>query len=443
MCNQRWVSIFFMVAGLGSTDIAYAAPDNLGEIKLAVDSVWVVVAAMLVFMMQAGFALVEGGMVRSKNAVNVIMKNYLDACFGGLVFWAVGYGLMFGTNSTGWFGASHFFPEQMADWDWTFMFFQMMFAATATTIASGAMAERIHFVAYLAGACLVSGLIYPVFGSWAWGSAHGGDGWLKAMGFIDFAGSTVVHSIGGWVALAGIIVLGPRMGRFDSQGRARHIPGHNLSLVALGGFMLWLAWFAFNAGSTVAAGGNIGKIALNTHLAACAGTVTYLVLSLIRGKAILLTGAINASLGGLVAITAGCASMSPVFAILTGLMAGIVVTYGPLLLERLGLDDVVDAVSVHGFCGAWGTIAAGLFFEGQLFNLNRVLVQCIGVFSGFIWGFGAALMVYFVLSKLLGGLRVSPQHEQRGLDYTEHAELAYPEFQDAAVFDPDQLNTRR
>ncbi|SDY43638.1 ammonium transporter [Acinetobacter kyonggiensis] len=415
---------------------------NIQEIRLSLDSVWVVMGGILVFFMQAGFALVESGSVRSKNTVNVLMKNYMDACLGGLVFWLLGFGLMFGVNTSGWIGTSHFAPNVMDDWHWNLLFFQMMFAATATTIASGAMAERIHFVAYVVSAAVVSGLIYPIFGSWAWGSIFDGEGWLKALGFIDFAGSTVVHSIGGWVALAGIIVLGPRLGRFGRNGQSHHLAGHNLPLVALGGFILWFAWFGFNAASTVNASVSIGRIALNTHLAACSGAVAYMLYALIRGKAILMKTTINASLGGLVGITAGCATMSPLFAVITGLTAGLIVSVMPSLMEKLKLDDVVDAVTVHGFCGAWGTVAAGLFFEADLFNSHIISIQVLGVVAAFVWGFGIAFVVFKVLDKLLGGLRVSKQHEQRGLDYTEHAELSYPEFQRDVTFETDDMTKR-
>lgn len=302
----------------------FGAEPSIMDLTHSLNSSWVVITGALVFFMQAGFALVESGMSRAKNSVNVIMKNYMDACVCSVIFWALGYGLMFGANNSGWFGASHFFPSDMAGWDWTFLFFQMMFAATTTTIASGAMAERIHFHAYLIGACIIAGLIYPVFGSWAWGSAHGGTGWLKELGFIDFAGSTVVHSIGGWVALAGIIVLGPRLGRFSPSGESRAIPGHNLSMVALGGFILWFGWFGFNAGSTLAANIDIGKIALNTHLSACAGALGYMLTTKVFKQPILLTGTVNGSLGGLVGITAGCATMDPQFALVTGLISGII-----------------------------------------------------------------------------------------------------------------------
>lgn len=425
-----------------STSVSASTAPNIQEIRISLDSVWVVIGGILVFFMQAGFALIESGSVRSKNTVNVLMKNYMDTCIGGLVFWLFGFGLMFGLNQSGWIGLSHFMPDQMDDWHWNLLFFQMMFAATATTIASGAMAECIHFVAYVVSAIFVSGVIYPVFGSWAWGGLFGGDGWLKAMGFIDFAGSTVVHSIGGWVALAGIIVLGPRLGRFGRKGQSHFLAGHNLPLVALGGFILWFAWFGFNAASTVSANVSIGRIALNTHLAACAAASTYMILALIRSKAVLIRNTINASLAGLVAITAGCATMSPIFAIMTGVGAGILISFVPQLLVKMQLDDVVDAVAVHGVCGAWGTLAAGAFLETNLFDANVMYVQIIGIFSAFIWGFGLALLVFKILDKVLGGLRVSQQHEQRGLDYTEHAELSYPEFQRDLTFDADNITHR-
>lgn len=415
---------------------------NIQEIRISLDSVWVVVGGILVFFMQAGFALIESGSVRSKNTVNVLMKNYMDMCIGGLVFWLFGFGLMFGLNQTGWVGLSHFMPDALDDWHWNLLFFQMMFAATATTIASGAMAERIHFMTYVVSAIIVSGVIYPIFGSWAWGGLFGGDGWLKALGFIDFAGSTVVHSIGGWVALAGIIILGPRLGRFGRKGQSHFLAGHNLPLVALGGFILWFAWFGFNAASTVSASVSIGRIALNTHLAACAAAATYMILALIQSKAVLIRYTINASLAGLVAITAGCATMSPLYAVITGAFAGLLITFVPQLLEKMQLDDVVDAVAVHGVCGAWGTIAAGIFLESNPFNLNVIGVQALGVGAAFIWGFGVAFIMFKVLDKVLGGLRVSQQHEQRGLDYTEHAELSYPEFQRDLTFETDNITHR-
>lgn len=432
----------FLVVALPGGVLAAESALDITDVVMNLNTVWLMVAAALVFFMQAGFALLEGGMSRSKNSVNVIMKNYMDACAGGLIFWLLGYGLMFGANPTGWFGTDLFMPQSGEAWDWSFLLFQMMFAATACTIASGAMAERVRYSSYLIGACLITGVIYPVFGSWVWGGYADGSGWLKEMGFIDFAGSTVVHSIGGWCALAGIMVLGPRLGRFGKNGEARPIPGHNLSLVALGGFILWFGWFGFNGGSTTTGDASIGKIILNTHLAACAGAASSAIFSWLFGKPVLLTNTVNGSLGGLVGITAGCATMDPQFAVITGLVAGVITLIGPALIAGAGLDDVVDAVSVHGFCGAWGTLAAGLFFAGDLFDSTRITVQAIGIAAGLAWGFGAALVMYLIVDKLFG-LRASPLHEQRGLDFTEHAEVGYPEFQQNKIFNPDALDASR
>ncbi|HDP88749.1 MAG TPA: ammonium transporter [Thioalkalivibrio sp.] len=405
-----------------------AAQADTTDIQAAVDTLWVVVAAALVFFMQAGFALLESGMSRAKNAVNVVMKNFMDVCLGSLAFWLVGYGLMFGDNPTGLFGQSHFLLGNAEHLDYSLLFFQTMFAATAVTIASGAMAERTRYQAYLAGAVVICALIYPVFGSWVWGSLYGGEGWLAQLGFIDFAGSTVVHSVGAWVALAGIIVLGPRLGRFGEQGETRPLPGHNLTQVALGGFILWLGWFGFNAGSTTAAETTIGLIALNTHLAAAAGALGVLLTLFILRRPILLTQNVNGAIGGLVAITAGCATMEPLFAVVTGLVAGLTVVFGTDLLEGLGLDDVVGAVPVHGFAGVWGTLAAGLFVTGDLFNPVQVAIQALGVVAGFLWAFPLALLMYLVIHRLIG-LRASTVDEQRGLDFSEHSEVGYPEFQ--------------
>lgn len=423
-----------------SPSYAFAEP-SIADLATSLNTVWLMTAAALVFLMQAGFALVEGGMSRSKNTVNVIMKNYMDCCLGGIIFWVIGFGLMFGANHTGWFGTDLFMLNNGSAWDYSFLLFQMMFAATATTIVSGAMAERARYSAYLIGACVISGLIYPIFGSWAWGAYSSGTGWLKELGFIDFAGSTVVHSLGGWCALAGIMVLGPRLGRFGSDGSSRNIAGHNLSLVALGGFILWFGWFGFNGGSTLVGDASIGKIILNTHLAACAGAAGVAVFSWLLNRPILLTSTVNGSLGGLVAVTAGCASMDVQFALLTGLIAGGVTLVGPALLNKYRLDDVVDAVTVHGFCGAWGTLAAGLFYAGDLFNGQRVMIQGLGVVTAFVWGFGLSWLMYTAIDKAIG-LRASPLHEQRGLDYTEHAEVGYPEFQNHKLFNSDNLAAR-
>ncbi|MCG8673619.1 MAG: ammonium transporter [Pseudomonadales bacterium] len=404
------------------------------------DVIWIVTASALVFFMQAGFALLESGLSRVKNAVNVLMKNYMDVCIGSLIFWAIGYGLMFGHNITGFVGTSMFFVDSSSTSTLTLLLFQTMFAATAATIASGAMAERVRYHAYLIGALFIVGFIYPVFGSWVWGGAHGGNGWLSDLGFVDFAGSTVVHSVGAWCALAGIIVAGPRIGRFDpSTDKPREIPGHNLTLVALGGFILWLGWFGFNGGSTLAASADVGMIAFNTHISAAAGAAGALIWAKVYRQPILLTATVNGSLGGLVAITAGCASMSPMFAVVTGLIAGSVVIIGQRLLLSLKLDDVVGAIPVHGFAGAWGTLAAGLFYQGDLFNVSRVVVQLVGIGAAFLWTFTFALLLYWLIDRVFG-LKASSADQRRGLDVTEHNELGYPEFTESPLQRPVQLS---
>ena len=387
------------------------------------DMIWLATASALVFLMQAGFALLEAGMSRAKNALNVVMKNYMDVCFGSLIFWALGYGIMFGTNGSGWFGTDSFFLNTADGSTWGFMLFQMMFAATAATIASGAMAERTRYNSYLLGALVITGLIYPVFGSWVWNA----DGWLAKLGFIDFAGSTVVHSVGAWCALAGVLVVGPRLGRFDKEGKPREIRGHNLTLVALGGFILWFGWFGFNGGSTTAADVHIGLINLNTQLAAAAGAVGTMFVAIISRRPILLTETVNGSLAGLVGITAGCATMMPGHAIITGLIAGVIASLGTAMLLRMRIDDVVGAIPVHGFAGAWGTLAAGIFYADDLFNSERIMVQVLGILAAFMWTFVIALITYLVIAVTMR-LRASAIHEQRGLDLSEHAEIGYPEF---------------
>ncbi len=405
---------------------------DASQVQANLDLVWVITAGALVFLMQAGFGLLESGMSRTKNSVNVIMKNYCDVCLGTLIFFLVGFGLMFGNNQTGFIGTSHFFFNPASGQELGFAFFQTMFAATAVTIASGAMAERTQFPAYLIGACIITALIYPIYGSWVWGGYYEGGGWLADMGFIDFAGSTVVHSVGGWCALAGILVLGPRLGRFTSSG-VSEIPAHNMMYVALGGFLLWFGWFGFNAGSTVAGVADIGLIAYNTQLSAAAGAAGVLLITALSGKKLLASTTINGSIAGLVAITAGCASMEPPYAVLTGFVASGVYLASDRLLLHFKVDDVVGAVPVHGFCGAWGTLAAGIFFAGDMFNLDIIFVQLVGVVAAFLWVFPVMLVVYFLLDKTVG-LRASTRDERAGLDYTEHDELGYPEFQTQTLY---------
>jgi Amt family ammonium transporter len=409
-----------------------AEPTPLETLKAGTDMVWLIAAGALVFFMQAGFALLESGMSRAKNAINVIMKNYCDMCFGAVAFWAVGFGLMFGANPSGWIGTDKFLLHAVAEADYGMLFFQMMFAATAATIVSGAIAERTKFSGYIVGSIIITGLIYPVFGAWAWGSLYSGEGWLKSMGFIDFAGSTVVHSVGGWAALAAVLVVGPRLGRFGPDGKARPVLGHNLTSVALGGFILWLGWFGFNGGSTAMATVSIGKIVLNTHLAGAAGAIGALAILKLARQPVLMTAAVNGSIAGLVGITAGCHVMEPVFALLTGFVAGALSVMAGWWMESRRLDDVVGAVSVHAVGGVWGTLAAGLFKTGALFDMHQLGVQALGCAVAFVWSFSASLAMYWLLKRAIG-MRASTLDEQRGLDFSEHYEIGYPEFQQEAV----------
>jgi len=410
--------------------------------KLQLDTVLLIVAAALVLFMQLGFAFLESGICRSKNTVNIMMKNFVDISISVLVFCAIGYAFLYGDNPIGLFGASHFFLNGTTDQDFAFIVYQMMFAATAVTITSGAMAERTKFFGYLVSAVLITGFIYPIAASWVWGGINGGQGWLAAMGFIDFAGASVVHSVGGWVALAGIIVLGSRSGRFDEEGKPTVIMGHNLALVAFGGMILWVGWFGFNGGSTVGTDASIGKVVLNTHIGAASGLIGVVLTMKLFKQPVLLVTTVNGALGGLVSITAGAAVISPLYAIIAGLIGGFIVFTGEKLLLRLKLDDVIGAIPVHAFCGIWGTLAAGLFYAEDMFSISRVLVQLYGILAIFFWSFLTALLVYFLIDMIFG-LRVDRRSERRGLDYSEHYEVAYPEFTDVQTHAAKTSMTRK
>lgn len=431
-CGPRAAGVALLAVLAGPAVAAAADAAELERLRAGTDMVWLTAAGALVFFMQAGFALLESGMSRAKNAINVIMKNYCDMCFGAIAFWAVGFGLMFGSNPSGWIGIDRFWPHAVPEADYGLLFFQMMFAATAATIVSGAIAERTRFWAYIAGSVVITGFTYPVFGAWAWGSLFSGQGWLRELGFIDFAGSTVVHSVGGWSALAAIVMVGPRLGRFGPDGQARPVLGHNLTSVALGGFILWLGWFGFNGGSTAAATVGIGKIMLNTHLAGAAGAIGALVVLGCGRQPVLMTAAVNGSIAGLVGVTAGCHVMEPAFALLTGFVAGGLSVIAGWLLEAARIDDVVGAVSVHAVGGVWGTLAAGLFKHDAMFDLRQLGIQALGCGVAFAWAFGSGLVMYWLLARTIG-LRASTLDEQRGLDFTEHYEVGYPEFQQEAV----------
>ena len=415
------------------------APYEVGDLLGDVNILWTCLAAFLVFFMQAGFALVECGFTRAKNACNIIMKNLMDFSIGSLLFWLLGFGLMFGTTAGGLIGTDGFLfdasaegalPEgQSVGFGWAFLIFQTVFCATAATIVSGAMAERTKFTGYLAYSILITAIVYPIFGHWAWGSLWAGEGWLEGKGFLDFAGSTVVHSIGGWCALAGAIVLGPRLGKYGKNGEVHPIPGHNIPMGALGVFILWLGWFGFNPGSTTAVeGGSLASIAVTTNLSAAAGAIGAMLTSWIAFKKPDPSLSLNGALAGLVAITAGCDGMSPVFAALTGLIGGVLVVGSVVFFDKLRIDDPVGAVSVHGVCGAWGTLAVGLFAtEAGLLTgngIDQLITQVIGIVAAFAWAFPVSMAIFLGIKYTIG-LRVSPEEEIQGLDVEEHGITAY------------------
>ncbi len=438
----KWAIGYFLPVGLlllpaialGAEDAAPTVASNNVAIKAVqtnLDYVWTLVAAALVFFMQAGFACVECGFTRSKNAINIIMKNLMDFSIGSIVFWAIGFGLMFGVSKSGWIGTSCFFLSDFKPggdpWVLAFWMFQCVFAATSATIVSGGMAERTQFKSYFFYSMVICAFIYPVFGSWAWGGLYKGHGWLEQLGFIDFAGSTVVHSIGGWATLAGAIVLGPRIGKYGKDGKPKAIPGHNIPLAALGVFILWLGWFGFNPGSTTTGNTDIAMIFVNTNLAAAAGAVFAMIVSWIKFGKPEVGMTLNGALAGLVAITAGCANVTPGSSIIIGSIAGILVVLSVLFFDRIHVDDPVGAVSVHGVCGAWGTLAAGLFNIGG-FTGHIVGVQLLGIGAAFVWSFSTSFILFKVLSATVG-LRVPAEEEIEGLDIVEHGGHAYYDFQ--------------
>lgn len=413
------------------------------KLQKEVDILWIVITAILVFFMQAGFGMVEAGFIRKKNTVNILSKNLMDISVGVIGYFFVGFSLMFAKPLFEGFGIGELksieellFTDGKPDsYKFSFFFFQSVFCATAATIVSGAMAERTNFISYLIASLTTSSIIYPVFGSLAWGNLFFSDnqGLLYNMGFIDFAGSTVVHSVGGWIGLAGTIVLGPRIGKYI-DGVPQPILGHNLSLSTLGVFILWLGWFGFNPGSTLTVKqGNFAIIALNTHLAATTGGVGSLIISLILFKKSDLTMILNGILSGLVAITSPCSNVSPIDSMIIGFVAGILVVLSVVFFDLIKVDDPVGAISVHGVCGAWGTLSAGLFanpeygsVKGLLYGggWNQLYVQALGVVIAFLWSFLTGLIMFYGL-KLTIGLRVSKEEEIEGLDSIEHGNEAY------------------
>ena len=406
----------------------------------SVDTVWVLLAAFLVFFMQAGFGMLEAGFTRAKNACNILTKNFLDYCVASLAFFLVGYALMFGGGNgfVGWrgFGLSSSAENPSGVPLLAFWLFQAAFCGAAATIVAGAMAERMKFHAYLIYTVFISALVYPVIGHWIW---YGG-GWLARMGFGDFAGSTVVHATGGLASLIGTIILGPRIGKFAPNGEPKAIAGHSIPLATLGVFVLWFGWFGFNPGSALAVGDGkvVALVAVNTNLAACAGAVVAMAVVWLRYGKPDLSMTMNGALAGLVAITASCAFVSPAAAIATGAIAGVVVVFGVALLDRVGVDDPVGAVPVHAMNGIWGTLALGIWGQKSLGlardgllhggGFAQLGVQALGVAAVAAFVIVAMGAVFLVIRKTVG-LRVSRAEELRGLDIGEHGMEAYAGFQ--------------
>ena len=404
---------------------------DLAGLTTGLNTFWVLIAASLVFFMQAGFALVEAGLTRSKNTTNILFKNLMDFAIGTIGFWVIGYGIMFGSGN-GFFGSFELFSKTdhgtaLGIPNLAFFFFQLVFAATSATIVSGAMAERTKFVSYLVYSAIISLIIYPISGHWIWGG-----GWLSQLStpFVDFAGSTVVHSVGGWLALAGAIVLGPRLGKYKN-GKINAIPGHSITLAALGVFILWLGWFGFNPGSTLgfADAELVAHIFVTTNGAAAAGAIATLITTWIKYGKPGLSMTLNGVLAGLVAITAGCHAVTPGGAILIGAIAGVLVVFAVEFFDKIvKVDDPVGAISVHGVCGAFGTLAVGLFAsEGGLFyggGISLLTSQAIGVLAVGAWAFGIGLLLFLAIKYTIG-IRVTKKEEENGLDYYEHGEKAY------------------
>ena len=422
----------------------FLATDPVADLSLSVDTVWMLLAAMLVFFMQPGFALCEAGFTRSKNTANILFKNFVDFMFGSILFWLLGFGFMFGSNGEGFIGMPHFGDISFYESDLPvegFLVFQTVFCATAATIVSGAMAERTKFSMYCIYSLFISLIIYPISGHWTWGG-----GWLMngdetsfmmttfGATFHDFAGSAIVHSVGGVLAFVGAIALGPRLGKYGKDGKSRAIPGHNLLTASLGVFILWFGWFGFNPGSQLAASGEVNRVAishvfLTTNLAAAAGGIGTMFTSWIKYGKPSFSLTLNGVLAGLVAITAGCDLVSPLGAAIIGLVAGIILVFSIEFIDsKLHIDDPVGASSVHGVCGIFGTLATGLFaLDGGAFyggGWGFFGAQCIGILAIDLWAAAAGAVLFFSIKKAVG-LRVDKRIEEEGLDIYEHGESCF------------------
>jgi Amt family ammonium transporter len=404
-----------------------------GAIKDDMGMLWMLIAGILVFFMQAGFTLVESGMTRSKNAVNIAMKNLLDIAVGSLTYWFVGYSLMYGDSTNGWFFWSGLMQGEGAD-----LFFQTMFAATAATIVSGAIAGRTKYSTYIVFSIVMTAIIYPIAGGWEWngGWLNDTDGFMPTQ-FIDFAGSSIVHAVGGFAALVAAYMVGPRIGKFI-DGKVMPIPGHNQILATLGVFILWLGWFGFNGGSQLAWGGDdavgASKVVLITNLAAAAGALGALITTWVWYGKPHLAQSLNGALAGLVSITAGCGNMNAGGAVLAGLIGGIIVVFSIEFIEKkLKIDDAIGAASVHGVVGFWGTIVIGLWgVDGDaglgIFNGGgsaQLVAQLVGGLAYAVWAVALSFIVFAIL-KYTMGLRVTEKEEVAGLDISEHGSIAYP-----------------
>ena len=422
----------------------FLATDPVADLSLSVDTVWMLLAAMLVFFMQPGFALCEAGFTRSKNTANILFKNFVDFMFGSILFWLLGFGFMFGSNGEGFIGMPHFGDISFYESDLPvegFLVFQTVFCATAATIVSGAMAERTKFSMYCIYSLFISLIIYPISGHWTWGG-----GWLMngdetsfmmttfGATFHDFAGSAIVHSVGGVLAFVGAIALGPRLGKYGKDGKSRAIPGHNLLTASLGVFILWFGWFGFNPGSQLAASGEVNRVAishvfLTTNLAAAAGGIATMFTSWIKYGKPSFSLTLNGILAGLVAITAGCDLVSPLGAVIIGFLAGVILVFSIEFIDtKLHIDDPVGASSVHGVCGIFGTLMTGLLaVDGGAFyggGFGFFGAQCLGILCIDVWAAVAGAILFFGIKKLVG-IRVDKRIEEEGLDIYEHGESCY------------------
>ena len=418
--------------------------DKTADVAVSLDTVWMLLAAMLVFFMQSGFALCGAGFTRSKNTANILFKNFVDFMAGSLFFWFLGFGFMFGSEGAGFIGMPNFGDLSFYSGDLPvegFLIFETVFCATAATIVSGAMAERTKFSMYCIYSIIISLIIYPVEGHWTWGG-----GWLcndaadsfmmTTVGatFHDFAGSAIVHSVGGVLAFIGAIFLGPRLGKYSKDGKSRAIPGHNLLAAALGVFILWFGWFGFNPGSQLAASGEVNRIAishvfLTTNLAAAAGGAATMIVTWLKYGKPSLSLTLNGVLTGLVGITAGCDLVSPVGAVVIGLVCGVVLVFSIEFIDtKLHIDDPVGASSVHGVCGIIGTLMTGLLavdsgvFYGHGFSFFGA--QCLGILAIDAWAAITGIILFYSIKKI-GGLRVDKRIEEEGLDIYEHGESCY------------------